>query len=729
MTQRAGNEFRKWHAGPFDFSTQNNTESVLTIGNGLFGLRGTYEEKLPYEQRGFFRSGTYAKKQDGMEVLANLPDISGIRLRLNGDYFHLFQGEFLEHSRTLDTFSHELERVCLYRSVSLQRFQIRFRRFFSLVDPRLFLQEVEIMPLDSDLHLDMEVGLDGAIGNADYNYIASFTKHVSQNRFMHASVNLENSDSLSLTLGILSDGVWQNGDFSASAKVFTGNFHWSISKKTAIKITKIVIISDQSLSEKDALTLLHKQGDYDSQLQLHRKTCSLSQQNCIQALRADKDIERKLNACFHHIQIMTPHYSDFSIGAKGLSGEGYAGHVFWDTEIFMFPYYLFTNPEIAKKLLLYRFMRLQQARENARRSGYDGAMFPWESATSGYDQTPEFSTFNIHTGKQTKIYSGIKELHVSADIMFAILQYYRVTLDRTFMEEYGKEMLEAITRFWLSKAKKTNRGYEILDVIGPDEYTEHVNNNYYTNFLVKTCIEDSLIYLEDQDLVDLAKDFCLNLVFPDPVNHILPQDDTFLAKPNLDIQSYRQSAGSQAILKDYSRDEVIAMQVLKQADTLLLFELFPDRFESKIKYENFHYYDQRTIHDSSLSKSTHAIVAFDLGLSEIARPYFLEALDIDFLPDSHSQKGIHAASMVRVFSMLFRGVLGIYVNQDGLLSICPKKQDLIPSFHLDFQFQGRHIRAEYQDQLKLVLLTNDPLTIVANNEIRTLQTQMVVSLH
>lgn len=706
----------------FAFETQNNKESLLTIGNGLFGLRGVYEEKIPYEKRGFFCSGTYCIAGDFKEELVNLPDISEIQLSIDGKMVHLLSSNMISSQRTLNLVTGELKRIIHWKSARNQMVHITFTRVFSMNNPHLFLQSIEINSLDSDLNGSIKIGIDAEITNQGYMHLGQMKKQVVDNSVMVTTTPMcvMPSKKINILMGLKQDSKWIKGSFHPTSKKIEGTYKFQAHKQEPLSLTKITYIYFD---------------DYSTDMLNNCLKSSISYKNVVQdnknetlthfSVNADLDTLSKIKLSIYHMNIMTPRTKSASIGAKGLSGEGYRGHIFWDTEIFMFPYYLLTNPSVAKALLNYRFDRLSNSREIAKSRGYLGAMVPWESADSGYDQTPEFSAINIHTGKPTKIMSGEKELHVTLAVMYAICQYFIVTNDLDFMNSKGIMMLEEYSMYWLSKAVKTSRGYEILDVIGPDEYTESINNNYYTNYLLKKCLEISLDFYLDGALIQRVRDFIPNIYFPRPNGFIIPQDDTFLSKPVIDVEKYLHDAGSQSILKDYSRDEVIDLQVLKQADLILLFELFPDDFDEQVKTKNFNYYEPKTIHDSSLSKATHSIVAFDIGQTELAERYFKDSLNIDFTEKSYSQNGIHAASMYRPFWVLFRGILGGYITSKGILSFSPKRQSLIKDFNMEIHCFGRLLKIEYGDDLKITLISGAALTILFNHKEFHLESQII----
>ena len=207
----------------------------------------------------------------------------------------------------------------------------------------------------------------------------------------------------------------------------------------------------------------------------------------------------------YHMQLMTPaHDRRMNIGAKGLSGEGYKGHTFWDTEIFLLPYFIFTMPEVARSLEEYRYLSLPGAHAKAAQGGFKGAQFPWESAwLDDGEVTPEFLGTDILTGLPTKVWSGLIEIHITADVAFGVWQYYICTGDQEFMDRYGYEIILDCAKFWLSRLETGEDGLlHMNDVVGPDEFKEHVNDNAFTNYMARWNIGKAI---EDREYLKAEK--------------------------------------------------------------------------------------------------------------------------------------------------------------------------------------------------------------------------------
>ncbi|MCD8105908.1 MAG: glycoside hydrolase family 65 protein [Lachnospiraceae bacterium] len=400
----------------------------------------------------------------------------------------------------------------------------------------------------------------------------------------------------------------------------------------------------------------------------------------------------------YHLRLMLPaHDNRLNIGAKGLSGEGYRGHCFWDTEIFLLPYYAFTQPEAARKLEEYRYFSLPGAHAKAAHNGYQGAMFPWESAwLDDGEVTPEYQDVDIITGLPIKVWSGFIEQHITADVAFGVWQYYTITGDQDYMDRYGYELIFDTARFWVSRLEDkcrqihesvnpdtgvtefsetvTDDGlYHICDVVGPDEYKEHKTDNAFTNYLAVWNIRKAMEYYEllrteKPDLFDALNQKLdldayyrqwtskVDRVFLPVPNEcgVLPQDSTYLTLKDIDLSKYKSQDFVNGLFRDFNLTQINQIQVSKQADVLVLFFLLEDLFPHEVKAATWEYYAARTLHDSSLSLCTHAVLAADMRQMDLAYDFFEKSAQIDLGPVmTTSDAGIHTAS----FGGIWQGVV------------------------------------------------------------------------
>jgi len=381
------------------------------------------------------------------------------------------------------------------------------------------------------------------------------------------------------------------------------------------------------------------------------------------------------------------HDSRYSIAAKGLTGFGYLGHIFHDTEIFMLPYFTYTHPTIARNLLLYRYHLLPGARAKAKHNGYEGAQYPWESTLDGNEATPE-SMIHPESGELISLLNGTIELHITASIALAVWKYWNITGDDQFMQEYGAEMLLSTAMFWASRAENhpEQNDFEMNNVEGPDEWHEHVNNNAYTNYLAKWNILTALdifnwlqasapdkaralaqqLDLTEQRLQHWQTVTATMRIPQDKETGLFEQFDGFfkLAPLNQDAYTGRKKS-YQALL---GMKPVQEYQIIKQADVLMLITVLDQQFDLKTKRVNWDYYYPITDHDygSSLTPALHTILACELGHIDVAYKMFMKGalVDLENLR-GNTPEGIHDACSGAVWQALVLGFAGLRLTDNG----------------------------------------------------------------
>jgi kojibiose phosphorylase len=428
-------------------------------------------------------------------------------------------------------------------------------------------------------------------------------------------------------------------------------------------------------------------------------------------IEGDDKAQQAIRYSIYQLRISaSTHDSRYSIAAKGLTGFGYRGHIFHDTEIFMLPYFTYVHPSIARNLLLYRYHLLPAAREKAKRSGYTGAQYPWESTLDGTEATPD-SIIHPESHEIIPVLNGVIELHITASIAHGVWQYWKVTGDDQFMCDYGAEMLLSTAMFWASRAEKHSErhDYEINNVIGPDEWHEHANNNAYTNYMARwniQCALNALNWLQSaasekarellQQLnltgtqLDRWRDVAAHLRIPQDKNtELFEQFDGFFQLPPLDQEMYKGRKSSyQALL---GMEQVQKHQIIKQADVLMLLIVLDSQFDLKTKRANWDYYYPITDHDygSSLTPALHTILACELGLTDIAYQLFMKGalVDVENLR-GNTAEGIHDACCGAVWQAAILGFAGLRLTDNGY-STHPTWPDGWTRLAFTFQHKGK----------------------------------------
>jgi alpha,alpha-trehalose phosphorylase len=396
--------------------------------------------------------------------------------------------------------------------------------------------------------------------------------------------------------------------------------------------------------------------------------------------RSTVEIQQAIRFNLFHILQASARAEDAGVPAKGLTGQAYEGHYFWDTEIYVLPFLIYTSPRIARNLLIFRYKMLGQARAWAKQLGHRGAIFPWRTI-SGEEASAYYA-------------AGTAQYHINADIMYAMRKYVQATGDEQFLREHGAEMLVETARMWADLGfYSTRKGgkFCINGVTGPDEYNAVVDNNAYTNLMARENLQYASEIVESLQAKDPdAYNALVNKTALDPsevkawiraAEHmyvpydeelkIVPQDDGFLDKETWDFQN--TPSDHYPLLLFYHPLNIYRKQVIKQADIILAMFLLGDAFSVEEKKRNFDFYDPLTTGDSSLSSCVEAIIAAQIGNMDKAIRYGMAALLMDLADVGGNVKdGCHIASMGGTWMMLAYGFGGMQDN-DGALSFWPRR--------------------------------------------------------
>ncbi|MEH0688635.1 glycoside hydrolase family 65 protein [Vibrio cholerae] len=747
----------------FDARLQAKCETIMSLGNGYLGLRSSTEEGYFGQTRGFFVAGTFNSFDDSeVTELPNAADLVGVEIELDGERFSLETGETKLYRRDLNIKTGELCRQVTWVSPAGKSYELVFRRFVSLADIHLIGQRIEITPLEHDSQICVRSGIDGQSTNSGVQHFLDGEKRQLDKHFLQQVQHTTESNIdfvANTTHRVLLDGVPLNSrlKLGMGRRQIHSTFDFEAKSGQTLVVEKLSNI----YTSRDKL---YDHSDYqlqvmrDNSLEALKKARSLGYDALLNAsinawqeywnqvaieIEGNDFDQLAIRFAHYHLLTMTPsHDNRFGIAAKGLSGEGYKGHSFWDTEIFLVPFFAYTQPEKARSLLEYRYQGLTGARQKALEHGYTGAMYPWESAFDGREVTPLWGACDVVTGKASKVWCGIIEQHISADIAYAVWQYYQITGDEAFMARCGYEILFETASFWTSRLEwlQDRQLWGFNNVIGPDEFKEHVDNNAFTNYMAHwnicqaiECYErldkqKSVILTELESTVNLTTNYSLwkervsDIYLPQPRegDQVIPQDDTYLEKAIIDLSKYKNQSQVGTIFKDLSRAQVNDTQVSKQADILMLFYLMQKQFPLHVQRANWDYYEPKTLHDSSLSLSIHSILATDMGERTLAYEMFERAARIDLGPDmSSSDAGMHTASIGGVWQAIVCGFAGVR-QQYGQLCVTPNLPTEWKRLTFPLCWQGTHLNFEITDESLTVTqkdLTEPPVQLQINGQL------------
>ena len=732
------NEFKNWIVSEIKFEEKyiGKTEAIFALGNGYIGLRSANEERYLNEKRDLFISGTFNKaNKNEVTELPNVADVTEIEIFINGKHLMLNASNNKEYVKYLNLKTGELNRTFVYLDEEGNKYSLKFNRFVAQDRLHVIVNRVEITPLSKTANIRFISGINGQVTNTGSQHFNEGEKRVYEYKYIQ--MLQETSESCITFIQNSAHNIYINGDkieekpeLSIDRRKVTISNNYDLTQGQTLVIEKfsniyttrditsenltIEQIRDASLDEIKEISNMSYEILFNSNKEVWSNYWN--DQNIV--IEGNDYDQLAIRFAQYHLKVMTPsHDNRCGIAAKGLSGEGYKGHSFWDTEIFILPFYTYSKPEIARKLLEYRYLSIGGARKKAKDNGYEGAMYPWESAwLEDGEVTPVWGAVDIVTGKSTKIWSGFIEQHITSDITFAIWQYYMVTNDEDFMEKYGYEIMFDTAIFWASRLEwdEIKQRYHINEVIGPDEYKEHVDNDAFTNWLAYWTIETAINYynklkesnsevirkleskLSLQNVMENWTSKLPKIYLPEPrdLDNVIPQNDTFLSLEDIDLTKYKNQEHIGSMFKDYNLDQVNKIQVVKQADVVMLLYLLEHKFSKEVKKANYDYYEKRTLHDSSLSLSTHSILASDIDEKDLAYKLFQEATKIDLGENMKtSDHGIHAASLGGLWQIVVNGFGGVRMV-GGNLRINPKLPENWSRLSFSFMWKGNKLDIE-----------------------------------
>lgn len=679
----------------------HHKETVFTLSNGYLGTRGTFEEGYPGSCPATLIHGVYDQVPIVFTELANCPDWLALTIVLGGHSFRLDQGTILSYQRSLDLQRGLLSRQVRWRSPSGYTFELAFERFASLADQHVLALRCQITSLDYAGPVEVQTSINGYADNQGVLHWDSLAQEAKDQqlwlhvRSRHCPTELAMAARLTITgATIIQSQAIGFQNYPTLIQQFAIEAGQQV---TVEKLVTVFTSRDIPQPAPAALAKLAALPCYAILLLSHQANWAHIWQ--INDIVIEGDPVAQLATRYNLFQLLsvTPRHDDrVSIPAKTLSGFGYRGHVFWDTEIFILPCLTLTQPDLARNLLTYRYHTLEGARRKAKTSGYEGAMYVWESADTGDEVTPPWVP-GPNGRDLIRIWCGELEVHISTDVAYATWQYWQATQDHDWMQRYGAEMILDTAVFWGSRAEwnALAHRYDIRDVIGPDEYHERIDNNAFTNRMVQWHLETALEVLTW--LKDNAPDRATELISqlhlsPERLAHwtdviqklYVPQDlntglieqfEGFFQLEDLNLNDYEPRTRSmQAILGIEGANQ---RQVLKQADVLMLLYLlrdgmFADRsepyYDRQTLESNWNYYNPRTDHTygSSLSPAIHAALACDLDQPAAAYEHFMRSALVD-LADvrGNAHEGIHAASTGGVWQAIVFGFGGVRFTPNG----------------------------------------------------------------
>jgi alpha,alpha-trehalose phosphorylase len=668
-------------------------ESVFAVGNGYVGVRGAPDEGTPAHDPGVVLNGfhetwpiEYPEDAYGLartgQTTVNATDGSVIRLLADGEPLDLETARVRRCERVLDMAAGVLLREVEYETARGKRVLVRSRRLASLADSHLVAIDYEVVALDADLAVALSSELvthapsagadDPRRGKGFANKV--LVPHAARAEGTRALLQLSTCRSgLQLACGIehlVDRPAWATARDDAAQVVVEAE----LAAGESLRLSKFVAyhwgaVADPELVER-TLDRAAAAG-YEAVEAEHREVVADFWERSDVAIEGDPDVQQAVRFNLFQLLQATARTAEAGVPAKGVTGHGYEGHYFWDTEIYVVPFLAHTTPEWARRLLEFRCAMLPAARERAREIGHAGALFPWRTI-NGAEASAWYA-------------AGTAQYHINADIAHAMHQYNRVTGDLGFMLDQGAEVVFETARLWIELGFFLDGRFRINAVTGPDEYTTVVDNNAYTNVMAKQNLEIAVRVTEwlaayaPEKLAALVRDGevdewrrAAEQMFV-PRNEqlgIVLQDEHFLGRKRWDFDATPPE--KHPLLLHFHPLELYRHQVIKQTDVVLATYLAGDQFTLDEIRRTFDYYDPLTTGDSTLSACIQSVIASQVGYAEPALDYFLDACAVD-LTDAHGNTadGIHIASCGGTWLALVAGFGGLR-DTDGDVCFNPR---------------------------------------------------------
>jgi kojibiose phosphorylase len=714
-------------------------EARFSVSNGLLGIRGALEESESGLHPRTLVAGLFDPLDTGLPIpgLVPAPDWLGLRIVADGTPLEPGTPGVTRHVRTLDLRHGALWRDWDYRDEAGRTVRVRTLRFASAVRRNLAVEVIQITA-DQTMSLSLQEPILDLGGELEPVYTSGPVTVWETNDRRH-QLGVARARLLDPGTGAPPYSVPLDGG---------GPLRVALKAGRTITLCRLVVMVpaidgvEPYNGAHDGIVEAIRIG-WRALFTEHVRQWAQRWDAGDVKVEGDAEAQRALRfAAYHLISAANPENEYVSVGARGLTGEAYWGHVFWDTDIFLIPFYALTWPEAARAMLMYRYHGLPAAREKAARFGYQGALYAWEAAERGEEATPDFVTGP--DGQRIEIKTGTEEHHISADVAYAVWQYWQATGDDQFLQEAGAEIILETARFWASRATLGTDGrYHIARVVGPDEYHEDVDDNAFTNGLARWNllrgreVAHLLKQLWPERWTTLRKQLgitahdlkqwrtvALGLAMnADAVTGVIEQFAGYFNLEPIDLAAYEPRTQPLDVL--LGREATQRSQAIKQADVLMLQVLLWDRFTARQRKANFAYYEPRCGHGSSLSPAMHALLSARLGDVGLAERYLHQAAAID-LDDAmgNAAGGIHLATQGGLWQAAVFGFGGLQLGRDGL-RIAPHLPAAWRSLAFRVQWRGRRVHFSIRQEPLAVSATLEhgpPLRIHVGNQARTLDT-------
>lgn len=651
-----------WAVSTSEFGGGKESEmrrgNVYQIANGYMGYRGTLDEFGPEEAVGITLAGLFDRVGSAWREPVNAPNAGFSQISVDGTVHSVLTSRVLAHTQSLNFANALFERETIFAGGGEKTITVRSARFLSADQPNLGVISFSFccnQPAEVAIH----TGIDCNIWDLNGPHLRQMTPEITDTVLVVKAVTHESAkhvvvaEAVDLNFGTQTHETKANRNLRVIRVRAEAGRTYSFHKYFSVFTDNDHARHPLSRAAIDTVLTARSLG-YAACLERHSAEWKSKWARCEVQIEGDDEAQHALRYSILQLLMVAPvRGSANSIPARALSGQVYKGAIFWDTELFMLPFFLHTYPEKAVELMRYRIKTLDGARRKAKTEGpgYRGAFYAWESQETGDDACTYFNVGDPFTGRELRTHFRDKQVHISGDVAIAMWEYFKLTGDDTLLLEGGAEVILECARFYLSYAyyKKDKARYEILDVIGPDEYHERVNNNAFTSmvaretFAIANATVEYLRRNHPKVLSGLLRKIgikpelasfremenSLYVPAPDPTTGVIEQFDGYFQLRDATVEELKAKMVHPNEYLGAGQGLAVPTKIIKQADVVSLLNLFKTRFSPEIKRANWEYYEPRTEHGSSLSACAYAMVATEFGKLDFAYKYFLKTAKID----------------------------------------------------------------------------------------------------
>ena len=712
----------------YDRERISNLGNKYLVGNGYMGIRGTMQEYQKSQFPAINLAGIYDQVGDAWREPLNAPNGLYTEITFNKVSYRLPEVE-PEYQKVAVNYRHAIQERRTIWTMPEGKLCVSAEAFASMQDKHLILLRYEVQS-ETAGELVLITGIDGEVWDINGPHYDCVEHKVQDDVLLSIGTTHECNYKVCVSETYEADFITNEIKREQGRKnlreltlQMEANKVYTIYKYIGIFTSKDTV--DYEKLSLDTVTKAKMIGF--SRVMFDHKEAWEKLWNLSEVeIEGDDAAMEALNYSIYHLHCIAPRHSkELSIAARGLSGQTYKGAVFWDTEMFMLDFFLFTEPEVAKTLLKYRITTLEGAKKKAKSYGYQGAFYAWESQEGGYDACSDYNVTDVFTGRQMRTFFKDKQIHISAAVAYGIMRYVNYTGNYDLLSEGGAEVIVECAKFYydLLLKKVDGKYYELHDVIGPDEYHERVNNNAYTNRMAKYTFEsavrvitelsklsaDSKHILEQRYelnlLLSMFQDASQKLYIPQPEKDtgVIEQFDGYKHLEDVSIEEVKSRLLHEKEYWGGAYGVATHTKIIKQADVVTMLNLFSAEYLEDILLKNWSYYEPRTEHGSSLSACMYAILACKCKMPDQAYPFFMKSAMSDITQKGKEWAGLiyiggtHPASSGGAYMTAIEGFAGIHQEGNEL-----KANPCLPS-----NWSSMRFKIVFRGELYQAFITKD----------------------